>query len=536
MTIVSNPPTRANDERSAPPSQSTPPSSTGLSRVWGVLVVGLMTAVLCLPFFRSVFWLGDEGLLLHGAERILQGYRLYVDFFEFLPPGGFLITAAWFDMAGTSMSSARVLAILTIVGIACFTYLACRQVCRHTAISALLAAGWVVMSQGFWTEISHHWFTTLFSMVAAWATLVSIEHPQRWLRWPLIAGLASGAAAMVIPTRGAFAMLAAATAFMDFRRYRVELIVYVLASILVPACLMAYVIAHGALAAAFEDVIVLTAARYVPIQGVPFGYGQALQNFPLKYIFPLAAILTVFGCARLWRGFLRDRPLRTCAAFGLAGFLGCFPRPDMAHLAFAAPLVCPLLAYGMERLTRPWPAGYRYTAAIVAIVLCVPSIGAFAWVADVALGGEIVTTPRGRVTFPAGRNSERELLARIAATPPGEAYFFYPYMAMLPFLTGREHVSENDLFVPGYTLPSEYREACVAAMRRAAWVVIDRTWTDPIFLKVVFPAMQDAQLQETKGFELALEQGFDLVWQEGTFELRRRIKESDETVCAGVGE
>jgi hypothetical protein len=537
MTIVSNPPARASDQHSAPPNQSTPLRSTGSNGVWWMPVVGLVAALLCLPFFRTVFWLGDEGVLLHGAEKVLHGDRLYIDFFEFLPPGGFLITAAWFDMAGTSMASARVLAILTIVGIACFTYLACRQVCRQAAISALLAVGWVIMSQGFWTQISHHWFTTLFSMVAAWATLVSIEQPQRWLRWPLLAGLASGAAAMVIPTRAAFAMLAAATAFMNFRRYRLELIVYVLASILVPACLLAYVIAHGALAAAFEDVIVLTAARYAPVQGVPFGYGQTLQNFLLKYIFPLAAILTILGCASLGRRFLRDRLLRACAAFGLAGFLGCFPRPDIAHIAFAAPLVCPLLAYGMERLMRPWRPSYRYAAAMVAIILCAPSAGALFSAADVALRGEIVTAPRGSVTFPPGRNGEGELLARIAATPSGDAYFFYPHMPMLPFLTGREHVSKYDVFTPpGYTLPSEYREACVAAMRRAAWVVIDRSWTDPVFLKLIFPAVQDAQLQKAKTFELALEHGFDLVSQEGTFELRRRTKESDETVCAGIGE
>jgi hypothetical protein len=247
-------------------------------------------------------------------------------------------------------------------------------------------------------------------------------------------------------------------------------------------------------------------------------------------------ILTILSCASLGRRFFRDRLLRACAAFGLAGFLGCFPRPDIAHIAFAAPLVCPLLAYGMERLMRPWRPSYRYAAAMVAVILCAPSAGAFSSAADVALRGEIVTTPRGRVTFPSG-HGEGVLLARIAATPSGDAYFFYPHMPMLPFLTGREHVSRYDVFTPlGYTLPSEYREACVSAMRRAAWVVIDRTWTDPVFLKLIFPAMQDTQLQKAKTFELALEHGFDLVSREGTFELRRRIKEGDESICAALGE
>src|SRR5262245_3121077 len=148
-----------------------------ISLFW-LLFVGLTVFMLCLPFMHSIFALGDEGVLLHGAERLLKGQRLYIDFFEFLPPGGFVILAAWFGITGISLWSARLLAILTITGIACFTYLACRQVSKHAFSCALVAIGWAVMSQGIWTYISHHWFTTLFSMVAVWIALASVKKPQ----------------------------------------------------------------------------------------------------------------------------------------------------------------------------------------------------------------------------------------------------------------------------------------------------------------------------------------------------------------------
>src|ERR1700722_13232480 len=96
--------------------------------------VAVVTIALCLPFRGTIFSMGDEGVLLHGAERMLQGDRLYADFFEFLPPGGFVLTEAWLRVAGISVASARALAIITIAGIACFTFLACRRACGNAAL------------------------------------------------------------------------------------------------------------------------------------------------------------------------------------------------------------------------------------------------------------------------------------------------------------------------------------------------------------------------------------------------------------------
>ena len=410
----------------------------------GLLFVGATIFLLCLPFMHAVFGLGDEGVLLHGAERLLQGQRLYVDFFEFLPPGGFLIVAAWFGITGISMWSARLLAILTITGIACFTYLACRQASRHAPSSALVAIGWAVMSQGFGRRSATTGSPRCFPWWLPGLPSSSVGKPQRRQWQPLVAGLAAGAAAMVTPTRGALAMLAAAAGFVGSHRQRTGLIVFALGSALIPICLLAYVIGQGALAAAFDDVIVFTATRYASIQSVPFGYFANDQNWPLKYLFPLVALLTIVICVRDWRTSLHDRLFRSCVAFGLAGFIGCFPRPDIAHIAFATPLACPLLTYCTSRIIASWSRRYRYALAALVISVCIPSAAVFSYFAYTALQGELVATPRGRVTFL--DNGTRELVARIAAAPSSDRYFFYPRMAMLPFLTAREHASRYDLF------------------------------------------------------------------------------------------
>jgi len=107
---------------------------------------------------------------------------------------------------------------------------------------------------------------------------------------------------------------------------------------------------------------------------------------------------------------------------------------------------------------------------------------------------------------------------------------------MIPFLSAREHVSKYDVFTPGYNLPSQYRDACASVMSSATWVVIDRKWTDPKFLKQVFPGMRDARPRETIEFERALDSGFEFLAQEGTFELRRRREGISDVVCNSIEE
>jgi hypothetical protein len=493
-----------------------------------LLAVGLIAVAVCLPFTLYVWWLGDEGVMLHGADRLLRGDRIYLDFFEFLPPGSFAITAIWFKVAGISLLSARALAIVTAAGTACFTYLACRQASKHAPTSAFIAVGWVVLTQGYWTEVIHQWFTTLFAIVATWATLVVIEHPPRWLRWPLTAGIAAGAAAMVTPNRGALTMLAAATPFANMRRYWRELLAYLVGAAFVPICVLGYLAWQGVLTEAFEDVVLFTAKHYTSINHMPFGFAAIFQ---LKWLFPSAAVLTLLTCIRDWPTSLHDRVLTTCAAFALAGFLGCFPSPDKGHLSYAIASVCPLLAYCVRRLIGHWPLLYQCAVAGAAIAFLILPARTLWWEQHAVLHAEIASLPRGRVSL--SRHGVRELVERIAATPSEDAYFFYPYDAMLPFLTARRQVSRYDVFTPGYTLPSQYQEACISVMRKASWVVIDRDWTNPKLLTAIWPAMRDAQPPETRKFEQALETGFEFVAREGSFELRRRVR-TIETVCARI--
>jgi hypothetical protein len=511
-----------------------PPASRRLGNLWWLLLVAVVTAALCLPFLRSMYWFGDEGELLHGAERMLHGNRLYADFFEFLPPGGFVLTAAWLRIVGISVLSARSLAIVTIVGVACFTYLASRRASGSAPLSALFTIGWVLMSQGPWTVVSHHWFTTLFSMIAAWAALASMEDERRSLRWPLIAGTAAGMATVVIETQGALVMVAALFAFVQPRQRPAELLAYLLGCALVPVGLLAYLVESHALVPAFDDVILWTAGHYASIQGVPFAWQADAQNWPLGYLFIMAITMTVVLSLRNRRARLLDRTMLLCVGLGLAGFMSCFPRPDMVHIEVAIPLILPLLLLSVADMSRWWHPASRYVAIMVMIAVAVSSAHAYLQMAELVQEARIIQTPRGRIGV-IGLPGAGRLFAQIAETPRGDAYFFYPYMPMMPFLTGRRDVSRYDIFTPDYTLPSQYQKACISVMRHASWIVIDRHWTDPKTLKEMFPAMRNPRPPETRRFERALSRGFRVVATDGTFELgRRRTSGVDPGLCSGI--
>src|SRR5690349_8050457 len=89
--------------------------------------------ITCLLALFAVFWVWpcflftrldyDEGILLQGAVRILQGQVPYRDFFSFYTPGGYYLYAALFKVFGTSIVVARATLIAYAVVFAAATYL-----------------------------------------------------------------------------------------------------------------------------------------------------------------------------------------------------------------------------------------------------------------------------------------------------------------------------------------------------------------------------------------------------------------------------
>jgi hypothetical protein len=127
----------------------------------------------------------------------------------------------------------------------------------------------------------------------------------------------------------------------------------------------------------------------------------------------------------------------------------------------------------------------------------------------------------------------RETVTWLTAAPAQDKFFFYPYLQMLPYLVQRTQVSRYDVFVPHYTTPAQYQEACLDVMRQASWVVIDRKWTEnPIYFKGL--GVHGPLPPEFGRFEKVLDEGFEPVERFGVIEIRKRRKQASEAACAGI--
>lgn len=493
--------------------------------LYGVVLVALAA---CAPFFRYVTSLGDEGVLLHAAVRILEGEVLYRDIFGILPPGGYLIVTGWMKLFGVGFSSVRALAVGLIVGIAALVYVAARLSSSRRSLAALVAITWVVLSQGALTVVNHHWLTTAASMASGVGLLLGVDDPPR-RGFAFAAGLFAGTAAMVTSSRGALLCAGVLAALATLPGSPIRLVSAMAGMALVPTMMVLHVAASAGLAAAVDDVIRYPTLHYAGIQAVRFGAGVTLQHLALVALFPMAFILAGAGLALERLAMWREPRFRVSLALAIVGLLGCYPRPDHVHIAFAVPLAGPLFALSVVRVRGPG----RIAVGALLIGLCLGLAGP-ATTAVMVSRSPVVATARGDIV--PGRDLSAggfaALVLQIDRIPSGDAFFFYPYSPLLPYLTGRRHTAAVDVLVPGYTSVEHFRQTCVRVVTGARWVIIDRQWSDPSFLRKIFPGMRDPDPPEKHEFESALRMAFgEIVHASPRFEVRRRSGDAPTGLC-----
>ncbi len=439
---------------------------------WAVsLLLFAFVAALLMAAHANHFELtSDEGIILDAAQRIVNGERLYADFFGYMSPGSYLLQAAVFKLAGVSLWSGR---LIVILGFA----IQCALLWWLVARLGNPLAAWVAVVPFFFFQASvpgfltaqHRWDSGTLAMVFAALIVEAVLGGKRWL-W-FAAGVAIAMAAFITPSLGllALATLAWCVAIPSLRANWKH---YVFGGAVV-ASLTALALAAAGMLGPFLRQIRWLRDNYGAVNVMP--YGEVIGGY--GYLFEGVSGIGYLIVANLvlWLALPAVLPVVSVAGWTLAGLTGhwrklperhgivasflilcvlalvasTYPRPDVMHLAFVAAIPYALTALLFYRFLPP----ARYFAAYICLWAALMGWNFGAQLAAL----RPVVTPVGRLG--AAPDSVPALERLVSLTQPGETLYVHPYMPVFYFLTQTRNPTRYSYLAPGMMTAAEEADA-----------------------------------------------------------------------------
>ena len=436
-------------------------------------------------FFRRYTTMDpDEGIILQGAQRILNGQVLYRDFFSFLTPGSFYQTALMFRIFGDSIIVARTALVIIGATISGVTYLLARRVCSR-AVSVATAVVSMIATLPYRFVVLHNWDSTFWAVLGTYAGLRWIESKRS--RWALVAGLASSLTFLCEQSKGvglvfgmAIGIAAFALSSKSAQRMGKLSVGAFAAGFLTPILLsLFFFAAHRALGAMLTDLLwpfrYYSSANHVPYgyqnwsdstRTLLFGSGTYLVRFIALwaispcFLIPALPLISI-GLLFLWLMRLVSTKYDHATAVYyvyvnavIAGLLVSIyvVRPDIVHFMYVFPLLVLVIAWFIQGSDISLPS----FDAIKPLALGVLAVAFFLFSASVfwrVLRPPVtVETRRGTITLP----RQDEVLSAIEAhTRPGDKIFVYPYAPLYYFLTATTSPAPIDYFQPGMSTAAQ---------------------------------------------------------------------------------
>lgn len=159
-----------------------------------------VTVVYLLAFLRYSALEPDEGIVLQGAQRILDGQLPYKDFFSFYTPGSFYLVAALFKIFGNSFAIARFSIVIVGALFPVLTYAFARRASSRSM--ALFAASLtIVAGVAYRFLVLHNWYSTLLACLALYAALRMLKTHR--VIWAITAGTLCSITVLFEQSKGA---------------------------------------------------------------------------------------------------------------------------------------------------------------------------------------------------------------------------------------------------------------------------------------------------------------------------------------------
>ncbi len=456
-----------------------------VDRVTPLLVFLLSLGYLC-AFVRYSSLEPDEGILLQGGQRILDGQIPYRDFFSFYTPGSFYLLAAMFKVFGNAFVVARM--SLAITGAACsvVTYALARRVCSR-GFALLAAALTTVAGVAYRFLVLHNWYSTLLACLALYSAVRLLE--SRKPAWAFATGSLCSLTTMFEQSKGTGFCLGLGLSFLALRILgkkplpkKSELANFTLGFLWPLLLVFAYFGAQHSVGIMIEDWF-WPLRHYTSANHVPYGYqnwsddarnlifhsgpvwARAVKSLAVSpgFLVPVLPLVAVglFGCC-LVQGWRRRLPFEkgehyvvVCSV--LSGLLVSvlMVRADIIHFMYLAPFWYVALAWILDarefrstslRALRP------YLVMLIAIAFGLMSLA----ILTRATGAHNrVGTRRGVIVT----GEQDTVIAYVQNnTVPGEKILVYPYLPLYYYLTGTRSPASLDYFQPGMNTPGQAKE------------------------------------------------------------------------------
>lgn len=431
---------------------------TARGALYSPRILALLATGCYLWLFLRIQWrIGDEGSIVYGAARVVDGAIPYRDFFEVMGPGAFYWLALWFKALGTSWFSSRVAVLATALVSASAIYYATTRHYRGRW-AAVPAALYTLVTVPLWPGANHHFDANMWVLLA-FAVTVSASRFKRTSA--ILTGVLAGLASTVMPQKGTLVLAGLCIAKLidenrgsGWRRALVDIFWMLGPFLAVGASVIVFFWSRNALPELVYANAIWPATQYHTVNVVPYAYNlrefafyQFAPIFQAVFPAPVSLIATVFATVPfafiailpfiaagllLYRATTRTPDSLLCTAVpwsywcaGFALFVSECHRPEMNHLTYASPILLVTVFLWLGRARGFLAVVMRRTlvSSIALVAAALALVGTGPATAMETRNGEIRTF---------GSDEALEFLQQNVAA--GERVFVYPYYPMYYFL------------------------------------------------------------------------------------------------------
>jgi len=490
-----------------------------------------------LPFTRVLLLGTDEGLLVYGAVRVVQGQVFARDFFEVVGPGTFYWVALFFRLFGVTFFAVRACLFVTSLGIALLSFALSRRVCvRYRALPCLVIGA--TSFGALWPTISHHVDSNCAALLCVFIITVWLDTDKPKLLW--VGGIAAGVTACFHLPKGVlvfFALLLWLFAQRQRRPAWLRNAVHLTAGFAgVLGCVLLYFWSQHAAWDLLNATFIWPSQHYGGVNQVSYAHGifgeywdvwgfdasrlqwtmglAALLIFPHLVIAALPVLLPLLGLSD--RSSFSRPEISLYWLTGWAIWYSEFHRKDIYHLVFGAPLLVILTVYYLQRSRHRIAGVCLQLVMISAVGLALASLG----LASVAHSTQ---TRVGSVSIFKPDPVEAQMELRI---PVGQEILVYPSNPEYYFLSETRNPIRYGGLMYNYNSQAEFQNVvAILDQHKIKYVVWDTgymAWN----LKATFPSATPPTPEQLV-VEPYLESHYLTVWEDGGVKIMERKAEVD---------